>query len=653
LLPLILATGAWRLVTLLLCGVSIAALIYAAGRRLVFAKLVPAAIAVGLAIFCLAAEGPTAAWRHSPIGAGRADQIGVPRNQLIDWLHYQRRILKWEADGVESSVGLTSDMGYAFVVNGKIDGHSRFDAGTQVMSGLLGAMLHPDPRAALVVGLGTGSTAGWLGKVQTMERVDVVELEPATIHIAEVCAPVNQDVLKNPKVHLRIGDGREVLLTTRQTYDIIASEPSNPYRAGIASLYTTAFYRAVARKLRPGGLFLQWMQAYEIDSQTLRTVYATYHQTFPYVETWETQWGDLLLIGSFQPIDYDANRLRARIAQEPFRSALIDVWRVIDLEGVLAHYIAGTKTADLLAAGSGVNTDDRLLIEFAFARTLGTAGRLDLNDVRTVSKVRNDDLPSITAGGIDLTAVERRRLAMIVTAGGLPFAHPYLTPELLARGDASVGYMKGNYGQVIGAWTSQHTGPQDPVENLTFAEAEADAGSETALPFIENVRRTNTIEADVLLARLRWKQGRIEEATSLLERAFVAYRTDPWPLKIVMDRATEFATAMAGQDATGNIARRLDRVFAEPFSVTLLDQKRLETRALLAEAMEPGQRCGAATLQALHAFEPHVPWRREFLARRADCYAQTSDRLAAQAASDLRQFVSAEPVPLRDVVLKR
>jgi spermidine synthase len=224
---------------------------------------------------------------------------------------------------------------------------------------------------------------------------------------------------------------------------------------------------------------------------------------------------------------------------------------------------------------------------------------------------------------------------------------------VVARGDTSIGYMKGNYRQVVMAWTSQTTGPQDPVENLSFGEAEADAGSETALPFIENVRHTSAIEADVLLARLRWKQGRIPEATALLERAFVAYRTNPWPLKIVMDRAVEMATAMAAQDATGETARRLDRAFAEPFSVTLLDQKRLEARALLAEVMEAGPQCGAATLQALQSFEPNVPWRRQFLARRADCYAQTHDPRAARAAADLQEFLAAEPVPLRDAVLPR
>ena len=71
-----------------------------------------------------------------------------------------------------------------------------------------------------------------------MERVDVVELEPLVLDVARACAPVNHDVLHNPKVHVTIGDARETLLTTRDRYDIIASEPSNPFRAGVASLFT-------------------------------------------------------------------------------------------------------------------------------------------------------------------------------------------------------------------------------------------------------------------------------------------------------------------------------------------------------------------------------------------------------------------------------
>ena len=185
------------------------------------------------------AAGPTAVWRHSGIGAGRATATLESSNQFRDWEHAQQRAIVWDEDGIESSVALAAEpAGYAFIVNGKSDGSARGDAGTQVMLGLLGAILNPGARRALVIGLGTGSTAGWLGAVPGMERVDVVELEPLIVDVARACDAVNRDVLRNPKVHLTIGDARETLLTARERYDLIASEPSNPFRAGVASLFT-------------------------------------------------------------------------------------------------------------------------------------------------------------------------------------------------------------------------------------------------------------------------------------------------------------------------------------------------------------------------------------------------------------------------------
>jgi spermidine synthase len=108
------------------------------------------------------------------------------------WLGLYRRGIVWERDGRESSVAIKEGEGISFLVNGKSDGGALTDASTQVMSGLLGAMLHPDPKTALVIGLGTGSTAGWLGVVPSIERVDVAEIEPAIEEVARRCAPVNQ-----------------------------------------------------------------------------------------------------------------------------------------------------------------------------------------------------------------------------------------------------------------------------------------------------------------------------------------------------------------------------------------------------------------------------------------------------------------------------
>src|SRR6185295_2654232 len=172
----------------------------------------------------------------------------------------EHHAIVWDGDGVESSVALAAEEnGYAFVVNGKSDGSARGDAGTQVMLGLLGAIRHPQPRRALVIGLGTGSSAGWLGAVPSMERVDVVELEPLVLDVARACEAVNHDAMRNPKVHITIADARETLLTTAARYDVIASEPSNPFRAGIASMFTVEYYRAASARLTPDGVFAQWV----------------------------------------------------------------------------------------------------------------------------------------------------------------------------------------------------------------------------------------------------------------------------------------------------------------------------------------------------------------------------------------------------------
>src|SRR2546423_13729970 len=113
----------------------------------------------------------------------------------------------WEAEGVESSVSVANADGYALIVNGKSDGHARFDAGTQIMGGVLPALLHPNPRRAAVVGLGTGSTAGWLAAVPSIERGDVVEIEPSIGDVAGVCAAGNPGVLANRQGAAGFGGG--------------------------------------------------------------------------------------------------------------------------------------------------------------------------------------------------------------------------------------------------------------------------------------------------------------------------------------------------------------------------------------------------------------------------------------------------------------
>src|SRR6185503_14172022 len=274
LLPLLTAPGCWREVALLLTVLALAAVLRDPGHpRWALGALGLGAAAVGLTLL---AAGPTAVWRHSGIGVGRAAApTATDRNARRAWIHQVRRSVGWEREGVESSVAVESVAALSFVVNGKVDGNARGDAPTQVMGGLLGPLLRPGARRSLVVGLGTGSTAGWLAAAPGMQRTDVVELEPAIREVARRCDPVSRQAMQNPAVRVITGDAREVLMAGRERYDLVFSEPSNPYRAGVASLFTREFYRAVESRLEPDGLFLQWLQAYDVDEGTVSTVVAT------------------------------------------------------------------------------------------------------------------------------------------------------------------------------------------------------------------------------------------------------------------------------------------------------------------------------------------------------------------------------------------
>jgi spermidine synthase len=357
LLPLLSAPGVWRLVIILLAALSI-----------VFARR--AALVAVVAVACVFAAGPTAVWRHAGIGAGRA-MSPQTRNELHSWTTRARRVVVWERDGRESSVALVADTDIAFLINGKTDGSAVGDAGTQVMLGVAPAALHPNPHSALVIGLGTGSTAGWLAAIPSMQRVDVAELEPVVLDVARACREVNASAMSNPKVHITIADAREMLLTSDRRYDLIASEPSNPYRAGIASLFTRDFYEAAAQRLNRGGYFAQWLQMYGIDTATLQTIYATIGGVFPHVQTWKTTDGDLMLLASREPIRIDANALRARLAAEPYGSAIRDAWNVDTAEGFLSRLVANESFARAAAGeADAINTDDHTVIEFGFARSL-------------------------------------------------------------------------------------------------------------------------------------------------------------------------------------------------------------------------------------------------------------------------------------------
>jgi spermidine synthase len=588
LMPLFTAPGCWRLVPFALSVLGVTTVLYALRQK----QIAFSAGAIGaalLATIAIAAEGPTAVWRHSGIGAWRAPQPRT-RAELREFINESQQTLVWEADGRESSIALINGVDVAFVVNGKVDGSARGDAPTQVMSGMIGAMLHPQPRRALVIGLGTGSTSGWLARVPSMERVDVVELEPAVLDVARVCAPVNADAMRNPRMHTIIGDAREVLLATPQRYDVMFSEPSNPYRAGISSLFTKEFYEASAQRLTGDGLFLQWVQMYSIDAPTMRTIYATLTSVFPYVVTFRTISSDAVLVASKKPVVFDMDRIRQRVTQEPFRSALQYTWRTASAEGFVGHVVANEDFARIAAeSATALNTDDRQVIEFGFARAL--SGSQDIEPVIETSADIGTLRPRNVRGAIDWRAVDRERV--------------YDT-DALAREAFDL----------------------------------ADRNDGRAEPLIAELRRFHPIEADAILARLRMRQRQNAESAELLRRAFLAYRTTPWPAPNVMRDAIQTAGLLVQQDRT--VAPKLHDAMSRPFMFGQQEWNRRAARAYLAH---DAYGCAPATIEALLDMEPTPPWQERILGLRVRCYATRPElrEPLRRAWSDLREYVASTP----------
>jgi spermidine synthase len=641
LLPLLTAPLAWRLSALLLALAGGGAA-WLARRRDGASPWRPWVLGAA-AIVALAASGPSAAWRHSGIGAGRFRGDWQTPNGLRAAFQSARAAVTWEAEGKESSVAMWGDDDYAFFINGKSDGASRGDAATQVMSGLVGAMLHPEPRRALVIGLGTGSTAGWLAAVPGMERVDAAEIEPSIVDVARACAPVNRDCLRNPRLRLQFGDARELLLVARDQYDLIFSEPSNPYRAGISSLFTSEFYRAADARLRPGGLFLQWVQGYEVDAEVVRTAFATLRSVFPYVETWQIHATDMLLVAAREPLVHDLARLRKRAGEEPFASALDDVWGVSEIEGLYSGFLAPGEVATRLseAAGGALSTDDRPRIEFGFIRNLGRPGLFDLEELRRLgAEVR----PATTGGELDWSRVAEMRQARALLLRSASPPPPGASPAALVRARARAAFARGEAVQAVALWLQQEEDPASRADLLLMAGGLAARGDDHAPVYIDRLRVRQPTEALALQALWESQRGESAAALATLRRAWWDYRLDPWPHPPVMAASLELGKRLASQSP--DAARAVFDALEEPFAVHLLDRQRLLLRVALADTLADAGRCQ----KALAPFIETPLWQKDLLAARARCYALAAptSALARQAVADLRDFEAAEPRPLEE-----
>ncbi|MCX8107765.1 MAG: fused MFS/spermidine synthase, partial [Verrucomicrobiae bacterium] len=207
-------------------------------------------------------------------------------------------------------------------VNGKTEASTYGDMTTQLLLAHVPMVLHPEPRNVLVVGLGSGVTAGSVAAHGRMQTLDVVEISPDVVEGARLFSSYNRNVLNDKRLRLVIDDAKSFLLSTDKKYDLIISEPSNPWMAGVANVFSREFYAHCKAHLAPGGLMVQWVQLYEFSDAAFDVVLATFASEFPSVNLWHTDTADLLLVGSVEPFKFELSKVLAALAEPSVKDDL-------------------------------------------------------------------------------------------------------------------------------------------------------------------------------------------------------------------------------------------------------------------------------------------------------------------------------------------
>jgi spermidine synthase len=265
--------------------------------------------------------------------------------------------------------------GRYLAVNGKVDASSSADLETQLLMGHLPMLLRPAAKDVLVVGLASGISVGAVA-AHPASSIRVVEVERAMVRAANEFAAWNGGVLEDPRVEVLVDDARHFLRWDRATYDVIVAQPSNPWMTVAANLFTREFFEIGKARLRPGGVFCQWIQLYNLRPDDVASVIAAFRESFPSVTLFSTMEGvDLILLGSDTPMRLDIQGVDAAMRELRVRLSLarVGIRRPKDL---LPLFRVGDREIAALLTGAEPNSDDNGRVEFGAPKAM----RLDTID---------------------------------------------------------------------------------------------------------------------------------------------------------------------------------------------------------------------------------------------------------------------------------
>jgi len=302
--------------------------------------------------------------------------------EVVTAVRHAGRTPVWREEAVQGTVAVLRGPGeeLGLYLEGN---HQASDQRTMVYVhhriGHLPLAIHPNPRSALVVGLGGGATAG-AAAIHPGVQVDVVELSEAVIRAARYFKRINHGVLTRSNVTLRVDDGRNYLLTTDRQYDVITADLILPVYAGSNNIYSADYFRLVRRRLRPEGLALQWVAGTDAE---YKTIMRSFLSVFPHATLWADR---SLMIGSLEPLRLSRSAFEAKL-QFPGQLEALQELGITTFDDLKRAFIAGPDEMRAFVGAGPMLTDDRPLVEYFLS--------LPRRDLQGVERLKGDVRPYV------------------------------------------------------------------------------------------------------------------------------------------------------------------------------------------------------------------------------------------------------------------
>ncbi len=327
-----------------------------------------------LVVAALAGPVLLKSWQPLEMNAG-VYVYGDPLSRMVKGVKtfVEENQLLYYREGPSDTVAvLESPRGRFLRVNGKTDGGylktGQSDNYTQSFLGLLPLLYRPNADQALVIGLGTGMTLEGI-HASPKTNIDCIEISAAVAEASRYFDEANGGVLASPRVQLRLLDGRTWLAAMPRLYDIIISEPSHPWQTGNANLFTEDFFQASQQRLRPDGVFCQWLPYYQMEKEHFQTLLKTVQASYRYVNVWVV-YSDAIVIASRQPLQLDWPSVETLVKTPAYANILqkLDIRSLPEFLGFF--YLDSAAVERFVAADLELNSDNHPIIEYAAPKYL-------------------------------------------------------------------------------------------------------------------------------------------------------------------------------------------------------------------------------------------------------------------------------------------